>query len=218
MAQSPKGGNDRGMNQYSIDSPLASAALALARQHETTSVLNHSLRTHRYALRHAELLGMMADDDFDAELLFVACVLHDIGAFDAFDGPQRFEVEGADAAAALLRDHGRSDADADLVWQGIALHTSPGIAERRGTLPMLTRVGIRTDFSSVTIPEAERVEIERELPRLGLDDELPALVVAQALRQPEKARASSWPADLVRAHLGSPWDPGATPAESLRRP
>jgi hypothetical protein len=202
----------------SMDSPLALAALALARQHETASVLNHSIRTHRYALRHAGLLGLKPDTDFDAELLFVACVLHDIGAFDAFDGPQRFEVEGADAAATLLRAHGRSEAEVDLVWQGIALHTSPGIAERRGTLPMLTRVGIRTDFSSVTIPEAERLEIERELPRLGLDDELPALVVAQALRQPEKARASSWPADLVRAHHGSQWGPGPTPAESLTRP
>ena len=202
----------------SMDSPLALAALALARQHETDSVLNHSIRTHRYALRHAGLLGLKPDADFDAELLFVACVLHDVGAFDAFDGPQRFEVEGADAAATLLRARGRSEAEVDLVWQGIALHTSPGIAERRGTLPMLTRVGIRTDFSSVTIPEAERVEIERELPRLGLDDELPALVVAQALRQPEKGRASSWPADLVRAHHGSQWGPGPTPAESLTRP
>lgn len=205
-------------SDHAIDSPLASAAMALARQHETPSVLNHSIRTHRYALRHAELLGLKADGDFDAELLYVACVLHDIGAFDAFDGPQRFEVEGADAAAALLREHGRSEADADLVWQGIALHTSPGIAERRGTLPMLTRVGIRTDFSSVTIPDAERVELERELPRLGLDDELPALVVAQALRQPEKARASSWPADLVRTHHGSQWGPGPTPAQELRQP
>jgi hypothetical protein len=201
-----------------IDTPLAAAALALARQHETSSVLNHSIRTHRYALRHAGLLGLVPDADFDDELLYVACVLHDIGAFDAFEGPQRFEVEGADAAAALLRDHGRSEADVDLVWQAIALHTSPGIAERRGALPMLTRVGIRTDFSSVTIPEGERVEIERQLPRLGLDDELPALVVAQALRQPEKARASSWPADLVRAHLGTPWGPGPTPAEQLRQP
>jgi hypothetical protein len=205
-------------SEHANDSPLATAALALARQHETDSVLNHSIRTHRYALRHAGVLGLKSDADFDAELLYVACVLHDIGAFDAFDGPQRFEVEGADAAAALLREHGRSEADADLVWQGIALHTSPGIAERRGTLPMLTRVGIRTDFSSVMIPEAERVEIERELPRLGLDDDLPALVVAQALRRPEKARASSWPADLVRAHHGSQWGPGPIPAESLTRP
>ena len=189
--------------ETSIDSPLASAAIALARQHETDAVLNHSIRTHRYALRQADLLGLKADGDFDAELLFVACVLHDIGAFDAFDGPQRFEVEGADAAAALLRDHGRSEADVDLVWQAIALHTSPGIAERRGALPLLIRLGVRIDFSSVTIPKAERVEVERDLPRLGIDHDLPALVVAQALRQPEKARASSWPADLVREHLNA---------------
>ncbi|HEY4224675.1 MAG TPA: HD domain-containing protein [Pseudolysinimonas sp.] len=206
------------MSSASPDTALATAALALAQQHETPSVLNHSIRTHRFALRHAELLGLKADADFDAELLFVACVLHDIGAFDAFDGPQRFEVEGADAAAALLRDHGRSDADIDLVWQGIALHTSPGIAERRGTLPLLTRVGIRTDFFSVRIPDAERAVIERELPRLGLDHEISALVVAQALRQPEKARASSWPADLLREHYATQGGPLAPTAESMARP
>ena len=198
----------------SMDSPLASAALALARQHETDSVLNHSIRTHRYALRQAGLLGLKADADFDAELLFVCCVLHDIGAFDAFDGPQRFEVEGADAAAALLRDHGRSDADIDLVWQGIALHTSPGIAERRGAIPLLTRAGVRIDFFSLSIPDVDRAEVERELPRLGLDHELAALVVAQALRQPEKARGSSWPAELLREHFAAHGRPAAPDAAS----
>ena len=198
-----------------IDTPLALAALALAQQHETESVLNHSVRTHRYARRQAELLGLKVDDDFDPELLYVACILHDIGAFDAFDGPQRFEVEGADAAAALLREHGRSEADADLVWQAIALHTSPGIAERRGPLPLLTRVGVRIDFSSVTIPDGERAAVERDHPRLALDHELAALVVAQALRQPEKSRGSSWPADLVRSHLGSYTSPPPPTAESL---
>ncbi len=206
------------MSTTSPDTPLAAAALALAQQHETPSVLNHSIRTHRFALRHAGLRGLKPDADFDAELLFVACVLHDIGAFDAFDGPQRFEVEGADAAAALLRDHGRSEADVDLVWQGIALHTSPGIAERRGPLPMLTRIGVRTDFFSVAIPDADRAVVEQEHPRLGLDHELGALLVAQALRQPEKARASSWAADLLREHYASLGGPAAPAAESLVRP
>jgi hypothetical protein len=186
-------------------SPLATAALDLASAHEIPSVLNHSLRTHGYALLHAEKLGL----DYDADLLFVACVLHDLGASDAYDGPQRFEVEGADAAASLLALHGRTPDDADQVWQAIALHTSPGIVERRGPVPLLTRLGVRTDFFSVAIPDELRAAAEREYPRLGLDHELGELLVAQALRQPEKARASSWTADLVREHLVATGQPPA---------
>lgn len=185
-------------------SPLAVAALALATAHEIPSVLNHSLRTHGYALLHAERLDL----EFDSDLLFVACVLHDLGASDAYDGPQRFEVEAADAAASLLASHGRTADEADQVWQAIALHTSPGIAERRGPVPRLTRLGVRTDFFGVTIPDELRAAAEREYPRLGLDHELGALLVDQALKQPEKARESSWVADLVRSHQLTTWQPG----------
>ena len=115
-----------------MTSALSTEALALATAHEIPSVLNHSIRTHGYALLHAEKLGLAAGSDYDGDLLFVACVLHDLGASDAYDGPQRFEVEAADAAAALLATHGRTAAEIDQVWQAIALHTSPGIVERRG--------------------------------------------------------------------------------------
>jgi hypothetical protein len=186
-------------------SPLAVAALELAAAHEIPSVLNHSIRTHGYALLHAEKLGL----DYDADLLFVACVLHDLGSADAYDGPQRFEIEGADAAASLLEGHGRTPGDVDQVWQAIALHTSPGIVERRGPVPMLTRLGVRTDFFGVAIPDELRTAAEREYPRLGLDHELGALLVEQALRQPEKARESSWVSDLVREHQHNTWQPPA---------
>jgi hypothetical protein len=188
-----------------MDTPLAAAALALATTHEIPSVLNHSIRTHTYALLHAERAGIT---DFDPELLYVSCVLHDIGASDAFDGPQRFEVEAADVAADLVRAHGRPEADADQVWQGIALHTSPGIAERRGPVVQLTRLGVRIDFASLVIPADVRADVEAKYPRFGLDTELGALVAAQALKQPEKARASSWPADLVREAYGASKLPG----------
>jgi len=186
-------------------SPLTVAALALATAHEIPSVLNHSIRTHGYALLHAEKL----DIEFGSDLLFVACVLHDLGASDAYNGPQRFEVEAADAAASLLASYGRTAEESDRVWQAIALHTSPGIVERRGPVPLLTRLGVRTDFFSVAIPDELRAAAEREYPRLGLDHELGALLVEQALRQPEKARESSWVSDLVREHQHNTWQPSA---------
>jgi len=38
-----------------------------------------------------------------------------------------FEVDGADAAREFLRSHGIPERKADLVWEAIALHTTPGI-------------------------------------------------------------------------------------------
>jgi hypothetical protein len=122
-----------------------------------------------------------------------------VGVAPAFDGPQRFEVEGADAAVALMREHGRSTLEADEVWQAIALHTSPGIAERRGPITLLVRLGVLSDFHENEVPAEVRAALEREHPRLGLDTELPALLVEQALRQPAKGRPSSWVSDLLRA-------------------
>lgn len=189
--------------------PAAAAALDLARRHELPSVLNHSIRTYRYAAWHAARAGLRPGADYDDELLFVACVLHDLGSADAYDGPQRFEVEAADAAVELLRRFDRTPEEADLVWQAIALHTSPGIAERRTPVVALTRIGVRIDFFGIAIPDGLRAEHEREHPRLGLDHELGALVIAQALRRPEKARESSWAADLVREHQLGTWRPPA---------
>jgi hypothetical protein len=153
---------------------------------------------HGYALLHAERRDLSLGADLDPDLLLAACLLHDLGVAPAFDGPQRFEVEGADAAVSLLREHGRSAEEADQVWQAIALHTSPGIAERRGPITVLVRLGVLSDFSEFEAPDELRTALEREHPRLGLDTELPALLVEQALRQPTKGRPSSWVADLLR--------------------
>ncbi|HEX2319406.1 MAG TPA: YceI family protein [Streptosporangiaceae bacterium] len=46
--------------------------------------------------------GCLNDADYDEDLLFVATVLHDLGLGEHAAGEARFEVEGADLAAAVL--------------------------------------------------------------------------------------------------------------------
>jgi len=55
-------------------------------------------------------------------------------------------VEGADLAGSRLIAHGFDEQQADEVWEAIALHTSGGIAERRGPLARLTRAGVLADL------------------------------------------------------------------------
>jgi hypothetical protein len=60
------------------------------------------------------------------------------------------EVEGADLAASVLTEHGIAAADVDRVWEAIALHSSLGIADRRGLLTYLTHKGVFTDAGHFT--------------------------------------------------------------------
>ncbi len=182
---------------------VAHGALALAQESEQPAILNHSIRTFLYAIIAA---GPNVVDAPDDDLLFVAAVLHDIGTADRFNGAQRFEVEGADAAASYLKSQGLDRRDIDLVWEAIALHTSPGIAERRGPLTRLIRLGVRTDFGHSGLAPELRHEIELLYPRLDIETVLADAVVAQALQRPEaerqeKAPPSSWPGALLNAHL-----------------
>jgi HD domain-containing protein len=90
--------------------------------------------------------GLEAERDYDPELLFVACVLHDIGLTEDANKAQSVELDGADFAAEFLTRRGLGAVRVDTVWQAIALNTSPRIAERRGAVCALTLAGITADL------------------------------------------------------------------------
>ncbi|KAF1993059.1 hypothetical protein P154DRAFT_528069 [Amniculicola lignicola CBS 123094] len=193
--------------------PIAKKAFELASSTLHPSILNHSIRVYQYA----EELAQRSDSIFlqsqgKHDLLFAACILHDIGTVSQYDGPQRFEVEGADAAVALLREFGASDEDAHEVWVAIALHTSPGIAERITPLAKLVREAVLMDFGRINEffpgePDEVtrlRATFESIWERRDIEQVLGDSVVHQAIRRPGKAPAASWPNNLYRAHLADP--------------
>lgn len=187
------------------DTPLADAVLGLIRPLETPSVFNHSVRTYLFARWVAARLALVAGRDYDDDLLFAACAMHDLGV--APDGPhnQRFEVEGADRAAEFLLGRGVSAADADRVWQAIALHTSPGIAERRGTLCTLVREGVALDFGGPlgadhveALTDEQADSVHAAYPRLEMIRSLTDAIVAQAAKNPTNAPRYAIPGELLR--------------------
>ena len=69
---------------------------------------------------------------YDPELLLAGAMFHDIGLTESYRGSQlRFEVDGANAARDFLRGHGIPEASIEIVWDSIALHTTPGIPEHK---------------------------------------------------------------------------------------
>ena len=137
--------------------PLVDASLALARATESPPIVDHSIRTFLFARLLADHEGATNDAAYDEQLLFAATVMHDLGLGERARGHARFEVEGADLAAAVLREHGVADADVDRVWEAIALHSSHGLAERRGLLTYLTYKGVFIDAGRLTGVVADRL-------------------------------------------------------------
>jgi hypothetical protein len=198
--------------------PLAEAALSAARDSENSAIFNHSVRSFFFAQLLAAREGCLAGTDYDRDLLFAATVMHDLGAGGLAPGEARFEVEGADLAAVVLREHGLAAPDVDRVWEAIALHTSPGIAERRGLLCYLTREGVGIDFGRrAEVAAAWAEPINAVYPRLGMARVLTDAIVAHAARSTAAAPPYSLPGELARerrengvtrmelAAMASPW-------------
>ncbi|MEV0624142.1 nuclear transport factor 2 family protein [Nonomuraea sp. NPDC050404] len=184
--------------------PLTRDAYAYVAQSTPAFVLNHSVRSYVFARAHARNQELRPGTDYDDELLFLSCLLHDIGLSEQGNGDQRFEVDGADTAAAFLRGHGVDEARIDVAWDAIALHTSDGIAARKGTVVALTQLGVGTDILGVrreTLPAGLANDAHARFPRLDLAYAISDAIVAQAKAKPHKASPMTFPGTLLRHHL-----------------
>lgn len=149
------------------DSAIAGQATELLREHGSELLYNHSLRTFLFA----SLNGRQNNIRYDAELLYVSAVFHDLGLTAHYcSEDKRFEVDGANAARDFLKSHGVSPQMLQLVWDAIALHTSPGIAEYKEPEVALLNYGVALDVVGRgydKLPEKDREEIIKQFPRSG---------------------------------------------------
>ena len=188
-------------NPNGLDLPqteLTTAAQRFATNALPELVYNHSVRSYLFAraIAHAQGLIPLGDDD---ELLFLSCVLHDLGVTDAANGDQRFEVDGADAAATFLREHQVDPGRVEVVWQAVALHTSVGLAHRFGPVVALTSAGVGTDIVGIQralLPTGFADLVHRQWPRHDLGFALSALVADQIEANPAKGIPTTLPAQM----------------------
>ena len=181
---------------------LASASLAMARSSVSRPIVDHSIRSFLFARLLASHEGCLDDGDYDEDLLFAATVMHDLGLGQRATGQARFEVEGADLAAAVLRKHGVAERDIDRVWEAIALHASVGIAHRRGLITSLTHRGVFVDAGRITdgVEDRLRREVMNAYPRLAGDRSIADAIVAHASRSDAAAPPGSLAFELLRQH------------------
>ncbi|WP_109479736.1 HD domain-containing protein [Paraburkholderia sp. C35] len=124
------------------DGALASAAFEEVRGLEPESLLNHALRVFLFAA----LIGTKEALPFDAELLYVGALFHNVGLHVRYSrSPNRFEIDSANAAHEFLLAQGADESAAAQVWTAIALHTTPGIPEHMAPLVALVSAGVQMD-------------------------------------------------------------------------
>lgn len=183
---------------------LASAALRFAEEAEPAFVYRHSVRSYLFARALAARRGLRSGADFDDELVFLACVLHDLGLTAQGDGAHQFEVDGADLAARFLRERGVGERRVEVVWDAIALHTSAGIAARKGPEVALAQSGIAVDMlghGKGELPAGLAERVHAALPRDDLAHAITDLIVDQAAANPVKADPLGFTGHVLRLRL-----------------
>jgi hypothetical protein len=149
------------------ETPLVSRAIEYARLNHQPYLFNHSMRSWLFAVSLAERLKIT----HDAEVLAVSVLLHDLGLEKAFAGPLRFEVEGANAARRFARDEGLDERRSQLIWDGVALNSTPSLGLYKETEVSLCTRGIGLDwggFGYELLPGEVIAEIVDAFPRLDM--------------------------------------------------
>src|SRR5260370_8228145 len=117
-----------------VDSKMARLATELARDTSPEYLFNHAARTFLFGA----LIGNASNLKFDSEILYLACILHDLGLTERFAGPLPFEIQGAQAARPFLTENGLQIDQANIVSDVIAMHASAIPSFKQSDTPLAT--------------------------------------------------------------------------------
>src|SRR3954451_22941618 len=169
------------------DSQLAREAQELIRSVESDLLYNHSLRVYSFGA----LQGDHQNLTYDPELLFIGAMFHDIGLVEGHrSAHDRFEVDGANAARDFLRGHGVTGDAVRIVWDAIALHTTPSIPQHKEPEVALVTAGVETDvlgFGYDDIAAADREAVLSAYPRIDFKESIIQAFAAGMAHRPDTA-------------------------------
>jgi hypothetical protein len=149
------------------DGPLITAVIEHAEGLSEPYLFNHAMRSWLFA----EAIGRIKGIDYDREVVAIGTILHDIGLTASVSGPNRFEVNGADAALSFIQGKGLSDRRAQLIWDLVALNSTPSLALHKEPEVAVATMGIGLDYGGFGIEALPTTDVERILnafPRLKM--------------------------------------------------
>jgi len=187
------------VSQITIPSTsLTNAAYKYVKENCSECTLNHCLRATAFGLILQQKFPPLATHpSLDKEAIVLSILLHDMGwatTKTLLSKDKRFEVDGANIA----RDFIGKETDTwdrhrlQLMWDSIALHTSPSIAMHKEAEVMATQLAIFSDFVGPHLPLPgnlisvdEYKEIVHLFPRLGFKEELRNIMCGLCRDKPE---------------------------------
>jgi hypothetical protein len=149
------------------DNPLITAVIGYAQRLSEPYLFNHTMRSWLFA----ETIGRIKGLDYDHEVVAIGTILHDIGLTGSVSGPNRFEVNGADAALSFIKGEGLSDRRAQLIWDLVALNSTPSLALFKEPEVAVGTMGIGLDYGGFGVEALLTADVERILgafPRLRM--------------------------------------------------
>ncbi|WP_189315282.1 HD domain-containing protein [Streptomyces brasiliensis] len=192
------------------DTAASAAALEVASAYQSPALLNHAVRAYVWAAAHGTAHGIR----FDAELLYVAAMFHDIGLVPEFDSHTVSFEEAAGHVARVFAAGAQWPAErrerlAEVIvrhmWPEVDVSVDPeGHLLSRSTA--LEIVGRNVDDFS---PAFRAVVLERH-PRLGLATEFLACFQAQAERKTDSSAAHAVRSRLEVRMAANPLDHAAS--------
>lgn len=190
------------------DTPVISRAIDFARERSEPYLFNHVMRSWLFAA----MIAQRNQTVHDGEVLAVATILHDIGLTEHFNGPLRFEVEGANAARAFARDQEFEDHRVQLIWDTVALNSTPSIALYKEVEVALSTMGIGLDWGGwgyEAIDQAQIAAILEEFPRLEMKKQFTGAVCRIVETRPDTTY------DNFARDFGERFVPGYRPVSTV---
>lgn len=141
------------------DSRAAREAEEMARESLSLPVLEHSYRTYLFGRALADL----DDAPYDDEVVYIACLLHDLNLENPTPG-KCFAVAGAERAESFALEAGLEPNRARAVGAAIAAHINPGVAADTGGEGFVS-TGASVDVIGARITDLDRTWVTHVLQR-----------------------------------------------------
>ncbi|CAA9215591.1 MAG: hypothetical protein AVDCRST_MAG41-171 [uncultured Corynebacteriales bacterium] len=186
------------------DTAATRAAEEVLDRYAAPALAHHARRSWLWAAAIGDRLGL----PYDAELLRVGALLHDLGLEEPFDSHRMsFEQAGGEVAwvfaAGAGWPAGRRDRLAAVIVAHMAASTDPEREPEGHLLRLSTGLDIAGSGYRELDPEL-RAEVLAALPRLDLADRFGACFTDQARRKPDSSAAASVRRGVLPALAANP--------------
>jgi len=140
------------------------------------------------SLLFAEAISRIKRVDYDSDVVAIGTILHDIGLTASVSGPNRFEVNGADATLSFIKGKGVWDRRAQLIWDTVALNSTPSLALHKEPEVAVATMGIGLDYGGFGLEALPTADVERILsafPRLKMKQQFAETCCRLVTNKPE---------------------------------